>query len=309
MLLKTNCVVPPTSRNLNANHSLDVNTSSFRRERPETQINLLEIVDIQPIEVNFGDFIFSKSDWDGAPVVIEKFNLIFFTSAKVGCTTWKQLFRRIMGIKNWSVEDYKTLIPWNPELNGLKYLYHYNRGKATEMMTSPNWTRAIFVREPKERFLSAYIDKVITTPSFLRSKCCSYTGKCVDQAKSSLSGFLQIIYICDNAHWRPQWKRMEEKYWPYINFVGRMETIQDDAERLLKKVGAWDMYGKSGWGSSGKDSIFQAKAGGVGRHHATNAKNKLKSYFTPDLEMLVDQFYAGDYEHSILNFTKIKIFE
>jgi hypothetical protein len=76
---------------------------------------------------------------------------------------------------------------------------------------------------------------------------------------------------------------MEEKYWPYINFIGRMETIQEDATRLLKQVGAWELFGKTGWGANGKDSIFQAKAGGVGRYHATNANSKLKSYFTPEL--------------------------
>jgi hypothetical protein len=54
------------------------------------------IEDVKQI-VQYGDFIYQKNDWDGAPVVIEEFRLLFFTSAKVACTTWKQLFRRMMG--------------------------------------------------------------------------------------------------------------------------------------------------------------------------------------------------------------------
>jgi vacuolar-type H+-ATPase subunit H len=47
--------------------------------------------------VQQGDFIYRRGDWDGSPVVLEEYKLIFFTSAKVECTVWKQLFRRIMG--------------------------------------------------------------------------------------------------------------------------------------------------------------------------------------------------------------------
>jgi Sulfotransferase family len=295
--LKTLCVVPSTL-------ALD----SLPANRSENQT--ISLGSVEPVQVNVGDFIYTQNDWDGSPVVIEEFKLVFFTSAKVGCTTWKQLFRRILGIKNWSVEEYKTMLPWNPEVNGLKYLYHYNREKATEMMTSPNWTRAIFLRDPKERFLSAYIDKAVVHPDYLQRKCCAYTRKCVNKAKNSISAFLQIIHTCDDAHWRPQWRRMEEKYWPYINFVGRMENLQEDARRLLQNVGAWEKYGRTGWGAKGKDSIFQTAAGGMGRFHATDATNKLKFYLkTPELERLVEQFYADDYNHSVMNFTNWKLFD
>jgi Sulfotransferase family len=259
--------------------------------------------------VQYGDFIYLKNDWDGAPVVLEEFKLIFFAAAKVACTTWKQLFRRMMGQPDWKLEEYKKLLPWNPELNGLKYLYDYNPEKASEMMTSSNWTRAIFIRDPKERFLSAYLDKVVKNEYYLNQKCCPYTYSCFSQAKSSLHGFLQVMYTCDDAHWRPQHKRMEEKYWSYVNFVGRMESLEEDSERLLKKVGAWEEYGRTGWGKTKKEHMFQAKAGGSGRRHATSASQKLKSYLTPELEKAIDQYYAKDYDNVIMNLTKVNLFD
>jgi hypothetical protein len=260
--------------------------------------------------VQQGDFIYLRGDWDGSPVVLEEYKLIFFTSAKVGCTVWKQLFRRIMGERNWRVEATKRLLPWNPDLNGLKYLYDYDRETASRMMSSPEYTRAIFVREPNERLLSAYLDKGVNFPEYVQQKCCPYTGTCSQVAKASLSNFLDMMQTCEDAHWRPQNRRMEAKYWPYINFVGRMENVADDAKKLLKSVGAWDQFGKSGWGQHGNVSIFGTKAGGAGRNHATNARERLRVHYnTAKLVRNVDFYYASDYANPVLNFTKLHLYD
>lgn len=41
----------------------------------------------------------------------------------------------------------------------LKRLTHFDESQVNEMMNSPDWMRAIFVRNPHERMLSAYLDK------------------------------------------------------------------------------------------------------------------------------------------------------
>jgi Sulfotransferase family len=264
--------------------------------------------DRQELLVQYGDSIYVQNDWDGAPIVLEEYKLLFFSSPKVGCTTWKHLFRRMMGATNYTDEDEMQLLPWNPELYGLKYLYHYNRSTASEMMTNPNWTRALFVRDPKERFLSAYLDKVIETDYF-RKRCCPYTSKCSSPAKESLQNFLDVMYICDDAHWRPQSKRIkEEKYWPYINYVGHMDNLYIDSKRLLQRIGAWEKYGMSGWGTSQEDAIFQSNAEGAGRNHATHAAMKLKSYITPEIEQALEEYYADDYTNRILNLALHKLY-
>jgi hypothetical protein len=258
--------------------------------------------------VHQGDSIYQRGNWDGSPVVLEEYNLIFFTSAKVGCTVWKQLFRRIMGLEDWRAEATKRLLPWNPEINGLKYLYDYDRETASRMMTSPEYTRAIFVREPKERLLSAYLDKGVANSWFMYNKCCPSTWNCTEAAKESLSSFFDLIQWCKNNHWSPQSRRMQDKYWPYINFVGNMESVAADTERLLRQVGAWDQFGMSGWGEGGNMSIFGTKAGGVGRIHATNARDRLRVHYTPELEKKVDLYYASDYANSFMNLTRMQIY-
>lgn len=256
--------------------------------------------------VEYGDSIYVCGDWDGAPVVIEKYKLVFFTVAKVGCTVWKQLFRRIMGHNDWKEENWDTLIPWNPELNGLKYLYDFNRETASKMMTDPVWTRAIFVRDPKERFVSAYFDKVVNHDTYLQSKCCAYTGDCVTKARESIGGFLEVARFCEDAHWKPLTRRIDEdKYWPYINFVGNMNTVESDSKALLRKIGAWDEYGASGWGDKRQDGIFESVTEVL---HATHSKEKLKITLNPEVEKELDDFYADDYNNSVLNLTHYQIF-
>lgn len=45
-----------------------------------------------------------------------------------------------------------------------------------------------------------------------------------------------------------------------------------------------------------------------GTHHSTNAEDKLRQYYTPELESLVEQFYEGDYDNHVLQLEKTKIF-
>ena len=127
--------------------------------------------------VQQGDDIYTSGPWDASPIVLEEFKLVFFTTAKVGCTVWKMLFRRMMGLPNWKAVNTRDMLPWNPHRNGLKYLYDYNRTYASFLMTDPEWTRAIFVRDPKERLLSAYLDKG-KNQHFIKSKCCPSSGNC-----------------------------------------------------------------------------------------------------------------------------------
>lgn len=257
------------------------------------------------------DSIYKPGAWDGAPIVLEEFHLVFFTIPKVGCTIWKQLFRRMMGYANWQMHDGNAM-PHDPSSNGLKYLYDYDIVTATEFMTSPNWTRAIFTRDPKERFVSAYLDKVLTRPNYLRTQCGRCNDECVQKSKESMAYFVQVATdMCDDPHWRSMARRFEAKFWPYINFVGHLETGQQDAEKLLRKIGAWDSFGKSGWGNGTAGAIFQSEttsANNQGREHATDAKNKMQQYLTPELEAQLDAFYTADYLDPVLNLTNTSIF-
>jgi Sulfotransferase family len=251
-----------------------------------------------------GDYIYYQDDssWDSSPIVIESHKLIFFTIPKVGCTVWKQLFRRMMGYDDWMSQDYNTFQPHSPAVNGLAYLNNYSTAEASEMMTSPEWTRAMMVRNPKQRFLSAFLDKAVGNfHVHIRDRCCP-DQSCIEGAQTT-EGFLRLCSLCYDDHWRPQNDRVDFKYWPYIDHVGQVESAAQDARELLERIGAWDEFGASGWGRDGTLSIFGTKeASGVGMSHSTYAEWKVWQWYTPATEQLVEDFYRGDYENPLFQF-------
>ncbi len=243
-------------------------------------------------------------DWDSAPIVIPQYKLVFFTVPKVGCTTFKILFRRMMGEKKFMKQSSGTGLPHNPEVNGLKYLFNYTIEEANHMMTSPEYTRAIFVRDPKARFISAYLDKAVgNRGSFLRSKCCKGNANACREARETPMGFLKLIQNCTNSHWKPHSHRMETKYWKYINFVGHLETMNEDGARLLKQIGAEKFLQIGGWGKGADTRIFEVS----GRQtHVTNSNSRLNEFYTPELEQEVEKYYAEDYDNDLFGFKKVK---
>jgi Sulfotransferase family len=253
-----------------------------------------------------GDYIYySENDsWDSAPIVIESHKLMFFSIPKVGCTVWKQLFRRMMGYADWASQDYETYQPHNPKVNGLKYLYNYSVEEASVMMTSPEWTRALMVRDPKTRFLSAFLDKSVGNFHLhIKRRCCP-DESCIGDAQT-LEGFVRLCTKCYDDHWRPQSDRVDYKYWPYIDHIGHVETSAADAKDLLQQIGAWEEFGASGWGDGGQSAIFASReSSGSGMNHTTYADQQIWTWYTPETEQLVERFYMGDYENPLFHFTR-----
>lgn len=239
--------------------------------------------------VKRGDPVMAKGSWDGSPIVLEQFKLLFFTIPKNSCEEFKRLFRRMRGLSDWRTRynhpavggQPATTLPHDPARNGLKYLYDYTPERATEIVNDPSWTKAIFIRDPLTRFLSAYLDKIVNHPYHNR------------HLKLTFEEFIgKVEKGFKDPHWNPQCELIDCKKWlPKLNFIGRIDTTAQDAKKLLKRVKAWDKFGATGWEDGG--AIFQGKPDS---EHATQAKGKLARYYTPALEKRVRSLLQVDYE-------------
>lgn len=214
-----------------------------------------------------------------------------------------------MNLKDWDLHQ-EPKIPHDPAYNGLKYLYAYPLPRALDMLTHPNWTRAIFVRDPKERFLSAFLDKAAKKDGlYVDRHCCSHqigkkTDSCGKKASRSLYDFMMVVrnQCCCDAHWKPQSKRVDPELWQYINFVGYFDSLAADGRRLLERLGgpAWEKFGASGWGQFHNESMFFESSHAK---HRTSAHTKLMHYYNDSrVTALVEEFYSKDYER--FNFTR-----
>ena len=221
----------PIPKEQNENSSSSSTSSSFEdsRHRYSDDIPPPQVTTTTPMPP-----VFQVLDTDkeyrrfSSPVVVDKFKLIFFDIPKNSCTAWKTLFRRMVGFNDTSVVHSRD--------NGLKILSHYSLQQATDMFNSPDWTRAIFLRDPIERFLSAYLNKIATKGSkggLLRADCCKDhhggnvsdggeddpVAACAARMRRSPEEAFPIMRTCWNKHWAPQSTRISDKYLAKINFL------------------------------------------------------------------------------------------
>ncbi len=264
------------------------------------------------------DLIYSKSR-NTAPIVNEEYKVIFFPVAKAASSEWLRFFTRLQGSSDWCSNDIHQ--------HEHNQLTNYNREDAQRMMTDPSWTKAIFVRNPKARLLSAFLDKVLSHPKIFEQRYCP---KYVNNGGGTLEDCLEhydtfdfflknfTVYCGENVHWRSIYSRIDEQWWPYINYVANMEHLDDDAKHFLQSirstkdgVSAWDRIGKTGWSDNerscdnfGDGSFLERKD----KLHHTDASEKMRSYYTPELERYVELKYWKDYYNPYFHFTPLQLY-
>ena len=273
------------------------------------------------------------------PYVIEEYKLVFFSTLKVGCTEWRTLLLRMMGhitAYNESATVHADSSRHVPHLN------NFSTAEATHIMTAPDWTRVIFVRDPMERYVSAYLNKGRHGDLMERQSCRPNSKRqdaqtlqnltfdqCRHEIQASATRAFNIVKTCRNGHWAPQSHRISPKYRAQVNFVGRLETVTADSERLLRQIGAWEKFGRTGWGPQGTDRFFaprnmtttssnnhkqnesmasdsssssqsqtaQSPQPPTPHHdpHFTHAASHMAQHMTPKLYAQLLEYYAEDY--------------
>ena len=242
------------------------------------------------LRLSRSDFVYRERD-GGSPVVVEKFKLVFFPIPGVESTTFLKLCRRLMGHDNWNTTD--SVLPHDPRSNGLLYLWNMTKDRAGQVLESEDWTKALFVREPKDRMLSVYLSRSPNEMSeYIRERCCPTKRLCPSN-KLSFDEFVEIAALCRDPLWLPQSYRMEGQYWPYVNFIGHLERVQKDTRALLTRIGAWEEHGADGWGYNGTRSIFED-------HSQACMEDMASVFYSNATENRVREIYAVDYEHVTL---------
>jgi hypothetical protein len=267
-----------------------------------------------------------KPQRNTVPIVNEEYNLVFFLVAKAASSEFIRFLSRLQGSDHWC--DSSGI--HHKEINELRFLSDYPIEEAQEMMTSPKWHRAIFVRDPKPRILSAFLDKAVQHEKhFMRSNCPIWAEATADRGgtldeciekHNSFEFFLRNITttLNLNVHWRSIYSRVDEKWWPYMNYIAHMKDLSEDAEHFLSSihsnidgVSAWDRLGKTGWGDNERNCSatghlpFLAKKDSI---HHTDARQRMRQYYTPELEKFVETHFADDYNNPYFHFSELKLF-
>eukprot|EP00581_Thalassiosira_minuscula_P009972 CAMPEP_0183710196 /NCGR_PEP_ID=MMETSP0737-20130205/5998_1 /TAXON_ID=385413 /ORGANISM="Thalassiosira miniscula, Strain CCMP1093" /LENGTH=490 /DNA_ID=CAMNT_0025938421 /DNA_START=68 /DNA_END=1540 /DNA_ORIENTATION=+ len=252
--------------------------------------------------------------------------LAFCGIPKVGITQWEQFLRFTLGAK-----DYPSL----PHAKLDREVFQFDKlapEAQRRIWEDEEWTWAAFVRNPAERLLSAYLDKVKgqaknqkwldgieTFEDFVNS-----LSKTFNETSCAAGGAITGLSWCSDPHWRPQVYScgMSERI-DRFQFIGDIHNAADQTRELLDHVGLWESHGKyfihggrnmgsNPWchyashpynhtttrhlGFQQKDEVKNASAAKVAYKHATGSKSKLEEYYTPELLEKVHEFYADDFK-------------
>ena len=257
--------------------------------------------------------------------VIPEYKLIFFTFPKVACSEWKRMLMRMNGNPGWC----SLTNPHDPKKHKMKTLLDHAPDVAAAMMTSPTWTKVAIFREPKERILSAFLDKAVRHPTYYVKRCCqnlpdkNLEKQCIDN-KLKFDSFLHFVTKCPkecyDAHWEAQVAKIDFKWWPYIDVIGYQNNLVMDSQRILKMLhsdrdqvkgrSAWDRYGSTGWGAPGEEcgnrthSFMETNQS----PDKMNTSNHLMEWYAAETEKLVEEKWAIEWQQKRVHFPEIKLF-
>lgn len=256
---------------------------------------------------------------------IPRAKLIFCGIPKVGVTEWIKFFRYVIG-----ANDYLSLPHYKQDRESF-HLRKLDISKAQTLLNDPTWTRAVFLRNPLDRFLSAYMDKIVGqayTQKIFKIGDLDEHGRPVltfPEFVEKVSNFSTISQFADpmglkastDPHWKPQIMTCGLDYWlPQVDFIGNFDHIAEHTKLLLEKVGLWEDYGsKFDDGRNVKMKEFtcwvppvqrnpnetvwgfnQRGPSGSGKNvHATGSKDKFEKMYTPELVEKLRKAYALDF--------------
>ena len=266
-------------------------------------------------------------------ILFPKHKLAFCGIPKVGITQWEQFLRFYIGAK-----DYPSL----PHYKMDRELFQFDKMSPEvqrRIWEDEEWTWAAFIRNPAERLLSGYLDKVVKTKkgkkkqSALFNKLMMMGDMSFDNFVANISKPLESndcrlasvdrtgLSWCSDPHWRPQVYScgMSERL-DRFDFIGTLDEVADQTRELLTHVGMWESHGKKF--INGGQQILRSPWCGIGSHphnhtvnvgfqqkdessnrtalvyeHAKNSKEKLDSFYSPELlKKVQEELFADDYK-------------
>lgn len=193
-------------------------------------------------------------------LVVEDYQLVFCFIPKVGCSNWK----RILMVLDNQTKDVDGLTSNEVHING-KFRFLVNYGPKERERILSEYEKFLFVRHPFERLLSVFKNKLEDLENYRRKPQFQRYGKAIIREwranasdvelatgeNTTWAEFVKYLthperrekvekldnYFSD--HWREMYKVCSPCAVKY-DFIGKMESVENEAKYLLKKWKADD---------------------------------------------------------------------
>ncbi|XP_005280054.1 carbohydrate sulfotransferase 9 [Chrysemys picta bellii] len=179
--------------------------------------------------------------------VEDRHKILYCEVPKAGCSNWKRILMVLNGLASSAYSISHDAVHYGKHL---KKLDSYDlKGIQTRLNT---YTKTIFVRDPMERLVSAFRDKFehpnsYYHPVFGKAIIKKYRLNAHEEALKTGSGvkFKEFVrYLLDSQ--RPvgmdiHWEQISRLCYPCLinyDFIGKFETLEEDANYFLQLIGA-----------------------------------------------------------------------
>lgn len=190
---------------------------------------------------------FSYHGW-----VVREYKCLCMTIPKVACTTVKVTLYHLAG---------NPVPAQSNDVHGLDarlFVGKYSTEEIIEILTSPEWVRFCFVRNPYDRLLSAYKSKITNRgdtqywwlQNAIRERFKYPDGNRCRANMVTFADFVHFLSDCGgkvryelkpdaifDGHFNAQTRILRQDLIDY-DFIGRFENFADDFRAVLKRFGA-----------------------------------------------------------------------
>ena len=205
---------------------------------------------------------------------------IYVATPKAACSTIKAtLIRMELDDKTLKFADSEVVHDrrLSPHLNPKQI------GSFKEIIADPSFFKFCFVRNPYDRVLSCYLDKIEGNAA-QKGPLMTQLGR--DLFKNETITFREFIELVGaqpislmNGHWRMQYYQTMQDTIPY-DFVGKVESFAEDMATVSEAVG---------------HDVLEFYDGQ--RLKQTDSVSKRQDYYDEDLKELVYRTYKIDFDH------------
>mmetsp|Transcript_43695 Transcript_43695/g.76631 ORF Transcript_43695/g.76631 Transcript_43695/m.76631 type:complete len:369 (+) Transcript_43695:95-1201(+) len=210
-------------------------------------------------------------------------NFAFCTIEKNACSSWAAIISKLES-HNVSNND----VVWGITQDT------FTVAKANEVFQNPSSTRAVFVRDPLERFLSAFLDKCFSIGC--KNIYCGMRSQEQTKAGQQITFSQAVSWLLKkdlselDGHYKPQAKHCElERRVKEYNVIGHMESsnLASTASCLLEHAGLERLNVISS--KAGSEPFWQQKEG-------EQTVDYLMKFYTPKSAKAVYDAFAIDYQ-------------
>ena len=175
-------------------------------------------------------------------IVDDENKIIYCTIPKVSSTTWKRVLVNLRGLDK-NIQNLHRM-------DQFQRLYQYTEEERLQRIKT--YFKFLFVREPLHRLLSAYKDKFLRKDRSCSKRARKQIVKAYRPQDYKPNGdyndinitFAEFIqYFSNDTPRNEHWQQYEQLCHPCVinyDFIGNLETLDEDASLLLKMAGIDD---------------------------------------------------------------------